>query len=291
MHRARYIGVSGGKPSEVPRRHAGPRACRDARATPARRLVIPDENATWALTAIPAGIRLVREHRDRCRRVHVAARLDASDRGAIARATYPLGRPTCATRSCPTPHRRADTTATKAKAGAARARRAARASRRDAITCVSEAISEGDEGARPQRTGGDDPERRRLRRRCRPRAQAIRPLPYHAHGQLLRPPRPAPLPAGAARLRARRRRPLPGRLPRDRPRLGRGLGLGERLELLPYAPARRVARAAAGLGGAPSADPRCRRPGKGVLSGRSSSTSLSGGPSSLPSRPTEPQPS
>ena len=42
-----------------------------------------------------------------------------------------------------------------------------------------------------------------------------------------------------------------------------GLGLGDRLELLPYAPRVRVARAAAGLGGAPPADPRGRRPGQG----------------------------
>ena len=44
------------------RRDAGARARADAARLQLRRLVIPDENATWALTAIPAGIRLVREH-------------------------------------------------------------------------------------------------------------------------------------------------------------------------------------------------------------------------------------
>ena len=62
VHRARYVGVSGGKPSEVLAGTQGlERALTRARLQ-LRRLVVPDENATWALTAIPAGIRLVREH-------------------------------------------------------------------------------------------------------------------------------------------------------------------------------------------------------------------------------------
>ena len=62
VHRARYVGVSGGKPSEVLAGTQGlERAVTHARLQ-LRRLVVPDENATWAITAIPAGIRLVREH-------------------------------------------------------------------------------------------------------------------------------------------------------------------------------------------------------------------------------------
>ena len=56
------VGVSGGKPSEVLAGTQGlERAVTRARLQ-LRRLVVPDENATWAITAIPAGIRLVREH-------------------------------------------------------------------------------------------------------------------------------------------------------------------------------------------------------------------------------------
>ena len=55
VHRARYVGVSGGKPSEVLAGTQGlERAVTQARLQ-LRRLVVPDENATWALTAIPPG--------------------------------------------------------------------------------------------------------------------------------------------------------------------------------------------------------------------------------------------
>ncbi len=64
----------GGKPSEVLAGTQGiERAVTRARLQ-LRRLVVPDENATWAITAIPAGIRLVRRARDRRRRLDLAAR-------------------------------------------------------------------------------------------------------------------------------------------------------------------------------------------------------------------------
>ena len=107
-----------------------------------RRLVIPDENATWALTAIPAGIRIVREH-------GIDVVVSTSPPGsthliaaAIARATGARWVADLRDSLVAHAHRRADTTATKAKA--ALHERVARlvASRADAITCVSEAICE-----------------------------------------------------------------------------------------------------------------------------------------------------
>ena len=141
VHRARYVGVSGGKPSEVLVGTQGlERALTQARLQ-LRRLVVPDENATWALTAIPAGIRLVREH-------GIDVVVSTSPPGsthliaaAIARATGIRWVADLRDSLVAHAHRRADTTATKAKA--ALHGRVARlvAGRADAITCVSEAIS------------------------------------------------------------------------------------------------------------------------------------------------------
>jgi glycosyltransferase involved in cell wall biosynthesis len=62
VHRARYIGPGGGKPAEALRGKEGlARAATYARLM-GRRLLLPDENVSWNLTAIPAAIRLVKEH-------------------------------------------------------------------------------------------------------------------------------------------------------------------------------------------------------------------------------------
>ena len=141
VHRARYVGVSGGKPSEVLVGTQGvERALTHARLQ-LRRLVVPDENATWALTAIPAGIRLVREH-------GIDVVLSTSPPGsthlicaAIARATGIRWVADLRDSLVAHAHRRADTPATRAKAAlhGQVARLVAR--RADAITCVSDAIA------------------------------------------------------------------------------------------------------------------------------------------------------
>ena len=141
VHRARYVGVSGGKPSEVLVGTQGlERALTQARLQ-LRRLVVPDENATWALTAIPAGIRLVREH-------GIDVVVSTSPPGsthliaaAIARATGIRWVADLRDSLVAHAHRRADTTATKAKAALHGQVARLVAGRADAITCVSEAIS------------------------------------------------------------------------------------------------------------------------------------------------------
>ena len=116
-----------------------------------------------------------------------------------------------------------------------------------------------------RRAGRDDRERLRLRRLRRARVHAPSDDRFritHA-GSFFgkRDPRPF---LTALRDRARRRRrALPRRLPLDRPRVGGGAGLGDRLELIPYAPHRRLARAAARLRGAAAPDPGGRRPRQG----------------------------
>ena len=142
VHRARYMGVSGGKPSEVLAGTDGiERALTHARLQ-LRRLVVPDENATWAVTAIPAGIRLVRQH-------GIDVVLSTSPppsthliAAAIARATGARWVADLRDSLVAHAHRRADSVATRAKAATHRRVAQLVASRADAIICVSEAISE-----------------------------------------------------------------------------------------------------------------------------------------------------
>ena len=62
VHRARYIGPMGRKPAEELHGKQGlERAATHAKLF-GRRALVPDENVSWNLTAIPAAIRLVRQH-------------------------------------------------------------------------------------------------------------------------------------------------------------------------------------------------------------------------------------
>src|SRR5262249_19151791 len=60
VHRARYVGPRGRRPADELHGTRGlERASRHARLL-ARRLLVPDENVPWNLTAIPAAVRIVR---------------------------------------------------------------------------------------------------------------------------------------------------------------------------------------------------------------------------------------
>ena len=150
VHRARYVGVSGGKPSEVLAGTQGLERVATKARLQLRRLVVPDENATWALTAIPAGIKLVRKHDID---VIVSTSPPPSTHliaAAIARATGAKWVADLRDSIVAHAHRRADSAATRAKSSLQL--RVARlvASRADAITCVSEAISEETRALRPR---------------------------------------------------------------------------------------------------------------------------------------------
>jgi glycosyltransferase involved in cell wall biosynthesis len=60
VHRARYVGPVGRKPAEELHGTAGLERLQRQAALFGRRLLIPDENVAWNLTAIPAAIRIVR---------------------------------------------------------------------------------------------------------------------------------------------------------------------------------------------------------------------------------------
>ncbi len=142
VHRARYLGPRARKPIEELRAASGVgRAVVQAQVT-ARRLLLPDASVSWNLTAIPAAIRLVRNE-------GIDAVVTTSPPGsvhlvgaAVQRATgaawiADLRDPLVAHQ-----HRRSDTVATRARQ--ATNERLARlvAKRADAISTVSDAIAE-----------------------------------------------------------------------------------------------------------------------------------------------------
>ena len=116
-------GRSGRQAGRGAARHGGRRArARRRRGSFGRRLLVPDENVTWNLTAIPAAIRLVARARgstscSRPRRPRSVHLIGAAVQGARrARA----GSPTCATRSVAHPHRRPENAAARAEGEGAR---------------------------------------------------------------------------------------------------------------------------------------------------------------------------
>jgi glycosyltransferase involved in cell wall biosynthesis len=142
VHRVRYLGPRARKPAEELRAADGlERALVQAQVT-ARRLLVPDASVTWNLTAIPAAIRLAR-------REAIDAVLTTSPPGSVhfvgaavqkatgARWLADLRDPLVANQ-----HRRADTTATRARQAANERLARLVVGRADAVSCVSEAIAE-----------------------------------------------------------------------------------------------------------------------------------------------------
>jgi glycosyltransferase involved in cell wall biosynthesis len=142
VHRVRYVGPRARKPAEELRAADGlERALVQAQVT-ARRLLVPDASVTWNLTAIPAAIRLAR-------REGIDAVLTTSPPGSVhfvgaavqkatgARWLADLRDPLVANQ-----HRRADTTATRARQAANERLARLVVGRADAVSCVSEAIAD-----------------------------------------------------------------------------------------------------------------------------------------------------
>lgn len=142
VHRARYVGPKGRLPAEELHGAVGvDLAVRRAKLL-GRRLLVPDENVSWNLTAIPAAIKLVRsEGID----VVITTSPPASVHliGAAAKRTTGVRWVADLRDSLVAhPHRRAESFAvrTKEQADRAMARLVARSA--DAIVCVSDAIAE-----------------------------------------------------------------------------------------------------------------------------------------------------
>lgn len=142
VHRARYLGPRGRRPAEELHGQQGlARIVTGARLL-GRRALVPDENVPWNLTAIPAAIRIARAH-------GIDAVITTSPPNSIHLVGAAVKRATGAAwladlRDSPSahPHRRAESAAVRAKerVDGALARLVARQA--DAISCVSEAIAE-----------------------------------------------------------------------------------------------------------------------------------------------------
>ena len=142
VHRARYVGPKARRPAEELHGTEGvERALVHARIA-SRRLLVPDASVTWNLTAIPAAIRIAR-------REAVDAVITTSPPGsihfvgaAVKRATGARWLADLRDPLIANPHRRSDTAATRAKQAAASGLAKLVARSADAISCVSEAIAD-----------------------------------------------------------------------------------------------------------------------------------------------------
>jgi glycosyltransferase involved in cell wall biosynthesis len=142
IHRVRYVGPRARKPAEELRASQGlERALVQAQVT-ARRLLVPDASVTWNLTAIPAAIRIAR-------REEIDVVITTSPPGSVhfvgaavqaatsTRWLADLRDPLVANQQ-----RRSDTAAARARQAANERVAKLVARRADAISCVSEAIAE-----------------------------------------------------------------------------------------------------------------------------------------------------
>jgi glycosyltransferase involved in cell wall biosynthesis len=142
VHRARYLGPKGRKPAEELHGTVGlERTLVHARLA-SRRLLVPDENVSWNLTAIPAAIRIARREKidvvlttSPPNSVHLVG-------AAVKRATGAKWVADLRDSLVAHPHRRAESLAVrgKEKVDEGVARLVARYA--DAITCVSDAIAD-----------------------------------------------------------------------------------------------------------------------------------------------------
>ena len=142
IHRARYLGPRARKPAEELRAADGlDRALVQAQVT-ARRLLLPDASVTWNVTAVPAAVRIARREgidvvltTSPPASVHFVGA--AVQRLTDARWIADLRDPLVAN-----PHRRDDTTAARARQAANEQVARLVARQADAISCVSDAISD-----------------------------------------------------------------------------------------------------------------------------------------------------
>jgi glycosyltransferase involved in cell wall biosynthesis len=268
VHRVRYLGPRARRPAEELRAAEGVgRALVQAQVT-ARRLLLPDASVSWNLTAIPAAIRLVRRQgidvvvtTSPPGSVHLvgAAAQKATGAGWLADLRDPL---------VANQQRRADTTATRARQATNEHLARLVAARANAISCVSEAIADEMRGLAPRgqvRTianGCDFDDFTGLEYRPSARFRITHAGSFFGR----RDPRPflQALHDSGLDITAR----FAGDFRTSDREWAERLGLGKRLELIPYAPRSEALKlqrdSEALLLLVPDADGR----GKGVLSGK-----------------------
>jgi glycosyltransferase involved in cell wall biosynthesis len=142
VHRARYVGPKGRRPADELHGTTGLERASKQAALFGRRLLVPDENVAWNLTAIPAAIRLVREQ-------EIDVVLTSSPPNslhlvgaAVKRATEARWVADLRDSLVAHPHRRTDSAAVRVKEQSQRAIARLVARRADAIVAAADAIAE-----------------------------------------------------------------------------------------------------------------------------------------------------
>jgi len=142
VHRARYLGPRGRKPAEELHGKAGASRALVHAKLASRRLLVPDEAVSWNLTAIPAAIRIARQEK-------IDVVLTTSPPGsvhlvgaAVKTATGAKWVADLRDSLVAHPHRRDDSLAVRVKGKASQRVAQLVARSADAISCVSEAIAQ-----------------------------------------------------------------------------------------------------------------------------------------------------
>ncbi|HEY6052986.1 MAG TPA: glycosyltransferase [Gaiellaceae bacterium] len=268
VHRARYIGPKGRKVAEELHGREGlERALVHARHA-GRRLLVPDENVTWNLTAIPAAVRIVRAEgidvvitTSPPNSVHLIGA--AAKRATGAKWVADLRDSLVAH-----PHRRAESALVRAKEKGSEAVARVVARGADAIVAVSDAIAEEARGFEPAgpvvtiANGSDFDDFAGLEYR---RAERFR-ITHTGSFFGKRDPRPFLTALAGSGLDVVAR--FVGDFRSADLEWAQGLGLGERLELVPYAPRRTALELQRDSEALLLLIPDAGGRGKGVLSGK-----------------------
>ena len=266
VHRARFVGPRGRRPADELHGTAGPRALRAQAQLFGRRLLVPDENVSWNLTAIPAALRIVRDE-------GIDVVITTSPPGSVhfvgaacKRATGVRWVADLRDSLVAHPHRDAQRLVVRAKEQRPPDGRAADRPQADAIVGVSDAISEEMRALEPRgpvvtiANGSDFDDFAGLEyTRSRP------PSASRTRGRFFGKRDPQPFLTALARVDGVVARFVGDFRATDREWAG-GHRRPDRADPVRAAPP--LARAAARLGGAAAADPRGRRPRPGRLSGK-----------------------
>jgi len=240
VHRARYLGPRGRKPAEELHGTAG--LARVARHTQlaGRRLLVPDENVSWNVTAIPAAIRIVkREGIDVVLTTSPPSSVHLIG-AAVQKATGVRWVADLRDSIVAHPHRRAERLLVRAKEQGEHAVARLVAARADAIVAVSEAIADEVRARAPKgrvetiANGSDFDDFAGLGRHPSERFRITHAGSFFGK----RDPRPFLTALAQSGLDDVVARFLGDFRSADREWAG-SLGLGDRLELIPYAPRRR----------------------------------------------------
>jgi glycosyltransferase involved in cell wall biosynthesis len=240
VHRARYLGPRGRRPAEELHGREGLELLVSHARLAFRRALVPDENVSWNLTAIPAAIRIVREHgidvvltTSPPASVHLVG-------AAVRRATGVRWVADLRDSVAAHPHRRTESPLVRAKEKTAQAVARLVARSADAVVAVSEAIAAEVRALEPRGRVATIPNGCDF--------DDFAGLEYHAAerfrithtGSFFGKRDPRPFLSALAESRSDAVARFVGDFRTADREWAEGLGLGDRLELHPYVPRRRA---------------------------------------------------